>query len=72
MAKVLELKFDTTNGKSLTLSIDQPKQGVTSSEIENAMSTIISANIFHVSGSSLESINQARIVERTVSEIEFM
>lgn len=71
MTQVLELKFDTANGKSMTLTVDQPKADLTALEVENVMQTIISSNIFHNSGSSLVAINQARIVERSVSEIEF-
>ncbi|QCR32622.1 DUF2922 domain-containing protein [Lysinibacillus sp. SGAir0095] len=70
MTQVLELKFDTSNGKTMTLTVDQPREDLTALEVETVMQTIISANIFHNSGSSLVAINQARIVERTVSEIE--
>ncbi|MCM3388394.1 DUF2922 domain-containing protein [Ureibacillus chungkukjangi] len=71
MTQVLELKFDTANGKSMTLTVDNPKENLTGDEVENAMQEIISSNIFHNNGASLVAINQARIVERTVSEFEF-
>ncbi|MFC7686922.1 DUF2922 domain-containing protein [Ureibacillus sp. GCM10028918] len=72
MAQVLEMKFDTDNGKTMTLTVNDPKENLTPTEVENVMQTIISSNIFHNTGSSLIGINQAQIVERTVSEIEFV
>lgn len=72
MTQVLELKFDTGNGKTMTLIVDEPRDNLTSTEIEDVMQTIIASNIFHHNGSSLIAINQARIVERTISEIEFV
>jgi len=71
MTQVLELKFDTSNGKSITLTVNEPKENLTAAEVENVMQTIIDSNIFHSNGGSLIAINQARIVERTVSEFEF-
>ena len=71
MTQILELKFDTANGKTLTLNVDNPKENLTGVEVENAMKAIITANIFQSNGASLVAINQARIVERTVSEFEF-
>lgn len=65
------MKFDTGNGKTMTLTVEEPKENLTPTEIEGVMQTIITSNIFHHNGSSLMAINQARIVERTVTEIEF-
>ncbi|MDN4492453.1 DUF2922 domain-containing protein [Ureibacillus aquaedulcis] len=72
MTQVLELKFDTSNGKTLTLTVNEPKENLTPAEVEGVMQTIITSDIFQSTGSSLIGINQARIVERTVSEIEFV
>ena len=71
MAKVLELKFDAENGKTMTFSINEPKTELTPSEIREAMESIIAANVFHLNGFSLTAINQARLIERNVSDIEF-
>ena len=70
MTKVLELKFDTENGKTMTLTVNEPKESLTAAEVEAVMQTIIASNVFHNNGSSLVAINQARIVDRTVSEFE--
>lgn len=68
MAKTLELKFNLANGKTMNLNVDNPKENLTPSEIVNAMQTIINQNVFH----ELVSINQARIVERNVTEIQLV
>lgn len=69
MAKVLELKFDVENGKSMTFSINEPNTELTPSEIREAMESIIAADVFHLNGFSLVAINQARIIERNVTDI---
>ncbi|MFP7202109.1 DUF2922 domain-containing protein [Lysinibacillus halotolerans] len=68
MAQVLELKFDTANGKTMTLSVNEPKPNLTPTEITAAMQTIMTADVFHNEGHKLVAINQARIIERNVSE----
>lgn len=70
MAQVLELKFDTANGKTMTISVNDPKDNLTATEIATAMQTIITQNVFHNEGNGLVAINHARIVDRNVSEID--
>ncbi|MFP3917308.1 DUF2922 domain-containing protein [Lysinibacillus telephonicus] len=70
MSQVLELKFNTANGKTMTISVNDPKQNLTASEIVTAMQTIISEDVFHNEGHGLVAINEARIVDRNVSEID--
>jgi hypothetical protein len=71
MSQVLELKFDTANGKTMTLSVNEPKANLTANEVETAMQTIITSDIFHNNGSSVVGINEARIVERIITEFDF-
>lgn len=72
MAVTLEMKFNTENGKTLTLSVSEPKDNLSAEEVSQAMQTIIDQNVFHNEGYGLVSINQARIVERNVSELELV
>lgn len=72
MTKTLELKFDMANGKTMTLSIQNPKDKLTSAEVVQAMQTIINQNIFHHNSFGLVGINQARIVERNVTDIQLV
>lgn len=72
MTKVLELKFQTANGKTMNLPIQNPKENLTPAEIVNAMQTIINQNVFHYKGFELVGIDQARIVERNITEIQLV
>ncbi|RKQ14453.1 DUF2922 domain-containing protein [Lysinibacillus endophyticus] len=72
MTQVLELKFDTDNGKQVTLSINNPKSNLTPAEIATAMTTVINQNVFHKDGHALTAINQARMVARTITEFDLV
>ncbi|BDH61746.1 hypothetical protein MTP04_18760 [Lysinibacillus sp. PLM2] len=69
MALTLEMKFNTENGKTMTISISEPKDGLTPAEVSNVMQTVIDQDVFHYEGFPLVGINQARVVERNISEI---
>ncbi|MFS0751228.1 DUF2922 domain-containing protein [Oceanobacillus sp. 1P07AA] len=66
----LELKFTNQEGKVVTYSLDQPIEPVDTNAINAAMDTIISENAFTSSGGDLIEKHSARIVERTVEDIE--
>ncbi|MCG7345182.1 DUF2922 domain-containing protein [Sporosarcina sp. ACRSL] len=69
MAKTLQLSFTTAEGKQTSLTVDEPKDGLTPVEVEAAMQQIISSGVFEVDGSPLETVKGARIIERTVTEL---
>jgi hypothetical protein len=69
VAKTLQLSFLTAEGKQTSLTVDEPKDGLTPSEVETAMQQIISSGVFEVDGSPLQSVKGARIIERTVTEL---
>ncbi|GLO66802.1 MULTISPECIES: DUF2922 domain-containing protein [Oceanobacillus] len=66
----LELKFTNQLGRVVTYSLDQPIEPVDTNAINEAMDTIISENAFTSSGGDLLEKHSARIVERTVEDIE--
>lgn len=70
MAQVLELQFETATGKTATLAVDAPKADVTAEEIQQAMQTVITANIFEGQAGAFVGIKGARIVDRQVSPFE--
>ena len=45
MAKTLELQFLNEEGKTVRLSIDEPKSTLTSEEVSQAMDVIISSDV---------------------------
>ena len=69
MSQVLEMKFEAANGKIFTLSLNDPKPGLTPTEILNAMQNIINQDVFHVDGSALVAIKQARLSDKTITNV---
>ncbi|MCM3638893.1 DUF2922 domain-containing protein [Sporosarcina luteola] len=69
MAKTLQLNFTTAAGKQTSLTVDEPKAGLTPAEVEGAMQEIINSQVFEVDGSFLATVKGARIIERTVDDL---
>lgn len=69
MAKTLQLHFEAANGKNITISVDEPKDSLTTEEILTGMDAIISSNVFHVGGSPLVLGTNAKVIERNVTTI---
>lgn len=70
MAKTLELIFETSAGKDVVLSVEEPRENLTDLELATGMQTIITQNIFEVEGSPFAIAKGARIVERNVVDYE--
>jgi hypothetical protein len=70
--KTLELKFENTDGKIVTYSLEQPKEPVDPAAVAAAMDTIIAENAFTSSGGNLVAKKSARVVERNVEDIELV
>ncbi|WP_313892328.1 DUF2922 domain-containing protein [Psychrobacillus sp.] len=69
MAKTLQLQFETSTGKRLMVSVDSPKETLTSTEIDAGMQAIIASGVFHVEGIPLAIVKSADVVERNVTQI---
>ncbi|MCM3745116.1 DUF2922 domain-containing protein [Sporosarcina luteola] len=69
MAKTLQLNFTTAAGKQTSLTVDEPKAGLTPAEVEAAMQEIINSQVFEVDGSYLATVKGARIIERNVDDL---
>ena len=69
MAKVLEMQFDTLDNKKFTISVDEPRADLTALEVETGMQALLASNVFFANGGYLVSANQARIIERNVTEL---
>ncbi|WP_067730630.1 DUF2922 domain-containing protein [Oceanobacillus damuensis] len=68
--KKLELKFENQDGKIVTYSLDQPVEPVNPATVNAAMDEIIAQNAFTSTGGDLVTKKSARLVERTVEEID--
>lgn len=69
MAKKLDMLFGNTEGKTVTISIDDPIEPVDTIALAAAMDSIILQNVFVSSGGDLTEKKGARVVNRTVTEI---
>ncbi|MBD1383284.1 DUF2922 domain-containing protein [Metabacillus arenae] len=69
MAKTLELQFLNTAGKTVSLSIDSPKEPVVEADIMAVMDSIIAENAFTSTGGAFAAKKGARVIERNVEEV---
>lgn len=70
--KQLELKFLNEDGKTVTYSLDNPVDPADPEAVTEAMDEIITQNAFETSGGELVEKKSARIVERTVEDIDLV
>lgn len=69
MSKTLQLNFSTEMGKKVLLTVDEPRDDLTTQIVETAMQEIINTGAFFIEEFPLSSIVSARIVERTTTDI---
>ena len=60
--KRLVMTFKTTDDKKVSLSVDNPREDITESEIKDAMDLVVSKNIFAPNGADLVSAVEAKVV----------
>jgi len=70
MVKRLELRFETGEGKTKVIGVDQPTENLDPSVVQSAMEQIISQDMFEDEGIKLfTKIKDARYVTRIVEDI---
>lgn len=67
--KVLRMTFNNASGKAVTISMPQPKEGLSVAEIEAVMDQIITKNIFLTSGGELISKRDVKIIDTTTEDL---
>ncbi|MCI9061467.1 MULTISPECIES: DUF2922 domain-containing protein [Romboutsia] len=60
--KRLLMTFKTTDNKKVSLSVDNPREDITESEIKDAMDLVVSKNIFAPNGADIISAVEAKVV----------
>lgn len=60
--KRLVMTFKTTNDKSVSLTIDNPREDITEDEIKTAMELVVSKNIFAPGGCDITKAVSAKVV----------
>lgn len=70
MAKTLELRFLTSDGKPKALSLSEPVLNLDAATVQTAMNQIVSQGLFEKDGIHLfQSVKGARYVERITTDI---
>ena len=65
MAKRLLMTFKTFDGATTSLTVDEPKDGLTEAEVRAVMDNIIANNIFNTNKGDLIEIKSAEIISTT-------
>jgi hypothetical protein len=65
MAKRLVMTFLTAQGTNTSLSLDEPKVGLTEAEVRTVMQSIITQNVFNTTNGDLAEIKSAEIITTT-------
>ena len=60
--KRLVMTFKTTDDKSVSLTIDDPREDLTEEEIKDAMELVVSKHIFAPGGADIASAVSAKVV----------
>lgn len=58
--------------KKVSISVDDPRENLTESEIKTAMTTILSKNIFKPGGENFASLVEAKVVETGTTEYDLV
>lgn len=67
--KVLRMTFTTALGGSVSISLQDPKVGITAAEIEAAMDLVIAKNVFTGTGGAWISKRDIKIIDTTTDDL---
>lgn len=67
--KTLELIFRTAAGRTVRISLRDPKEPVDPAAVNNVMDTILAKNLFQTNGAGWVEKVGARLQDRTVTEL---
>lgn len=67
----LEMDFVDVANKVVRIAIEEPREDLNNTEIEDAMNNIVALNIFESKEGNLTGISGARIIRTNVTDIKF-
>ena len=70
--KRLLMTFKTSDDKKVSLSIDDPREDITETEIKSAMDLVVEKNIFAPNGGNIVSTVEAKVVVTDTTEYDLM
>lgn len=66
MTRTLQMVFLNEEGRNVTLSIPEARDGLEAEEVETVMTNILDRNIFLTKGGEISGLNKAQIISRDV------
>jgi hypothetical protein len=66
---LLRLTFTTAGGKTFSITIPDPKEGLQKAEAEAIMDTLIQKNIFLTSSGELTGKQDIRVIDTTINDL---
>lgn len=69
MAKTLEMVFTDAAGKDIVISLLDPKDDLTATQVQTVMQDIVARNIFATKNGDLTAVGSARIRSREVTAL---
>ncbi|MFZ5968991.1 MAG: DUF2922 domain-containing protein [Bacillota bacterium] len=67
--KRLEMIFKTQMGRTAKVTVDNPRDDLLETDVQAAMQTIITKNIFDTNSGNLVEIDSAQVVTTDVAEV---
>lgn len=67
--KVLELQFVSIAGRRFTISLNDPKEGLTEEEVRTAMDQVVAINAFRTTTGDIGASVGARIITRHIATV---
>lgn len=72
MTTTLQMIFRNEEGRSVTVSLVDPRDDLEADDVETVMNNILQRNIFHSSGGDISGLSRAQLISREVETlIEF-
>ncbi len=65
MVQVLQMTFRTGAGREFRISLDNPKADLAPAQIQAAMGTVVSKNVFNIEGGLIEALTANIISTQT-------
>ena len=69
MAKRLVMTFATAGGSTSSLTLDDPKAGLTEAEVRAVMDSIIAQNVFNTKSGDMASVKAAEVITTTTETL---
>ncbi len=66
----LEMEFKDIEGKKFGLSLEEPREDLTETEVKTAMEEVITRNIFATNAGDIVEAVGAKLITTTVEELE--